>query len=143
MNGQNYLKLAGVLSFAIALLHIVIIFIGASAYRYFEAGEEMASLAEQGSWQPALLTSAIVLAFIVFGVYAWSGAGIMARLPWLRIVLIVISAIYLLRGSAIIIQLVWFINSKANLKDIVFSLVSLVTGVCYAVGVKLLWQNLK
>lgn len=43
---EAMLRLAGFLSSAIALLHIGIILLGAPAYRYFGAGEEMA--AEQG-----------------------------------------------------------------------------------------------
>ncbi|MCT7653981.1 hypothetical protein MBH78_02710 [Oceanimonas sp. NS1] len=39
-----------------ALLHLAVIAGGPDWYRFFGAGEQMAKLAEQSSWYPALLT---------------------------------------------------------------------------------------
>ena len=55
--------IGGGLSFAVALLHIAIIFIGAPAYRYFGAGERMAQQAELGSWVPAIVTLVVAVVF--------------------------------------------------------------------------------
>ena len=88
--GNQWLRIGGILSFAVALLHMVIIFVGATAYRYFGAGEDMARAAESGSVFPALLTFVLVIIFVLWGLYALSGAGVIRRLPLLRIALIVI-----------------------------------------------------
>ena len=69
--GKPWLLAAGIGSLSVAVLHVVIIFIGAEAYRYFGAGEEMATGAEQGSTIPELITIGIVFVFIVFGLYAF------------------------------------------------------------------------
>lgn len=76
----------------------MIIFVGAPGYRYFGAGEVIARLAEQGSPVPALVTLGVGAVFAVFAVRAFSGAGLVGRLPLLRSGLLVIGAIYTLRG---------------------------------------------
>lgn len=94
----DYLKLAGTLSFLASLMHLAIIVGGPPWYRFFGAGEGMAQMAEQGSLQPTLITLGISLVLAVWGAYAWSAAGILRQLPLLKIVLILITLVYLLRG---------------------------------------------
>lgn len=127
---NQWLILGGILSFAVALLHVIIIFIGAPAYRYFGAGEDMATAAESGSAFPALLTLFLVAIFAIWGFYGLSGAGVIRRLPLLKIALILIGAVYTLRGVAVFQQLFQIATSSVEVapREIVFSLVSLVIG---------------
>ena len=136
MNRKHVLTLAGCLSAAVAALHVVIIFFGAPAYRYFGAGEDMARQAEAGSAVPAVLTLVIAAVFAVFALYAFSGAGRLRRLPLLRTGLVVISAIYLLRGLGLIPELIQFARDSATvpLRYLVFSAVSLMIGLVYIAG---------
>lgn len=83
-----------------ALLHVGCIIFGASWYRFFGAGEQMAQLAAAGSWRPTLITSGIVLVLLTWSLYALSGAGVIPELPFVRLALCVIAGIYLLRGFA-------------------------------------------
>lgn len=133
---NQWLKFGGILSFAVALLHVGIIFGGASAYRYFGAGEEMATAAESGSAFPAVLTLILVAIFAIWGFYGLSGAGVVRRLPLLKIALILIGAVYTLRGLAVFQQLFRIATSSADVapREIVFSLVSLVIGLAYLIG---------
>lgn len=141
---NQLLKLGGVLSFAVALLHVVAIFIGAPAYRYFGAGEEMATAAESGSAFPALLTLFLVVIFAIWGFYGLSGAGVIRRLPLLKIALLLIGAVYTLRGAVVFQQLFQIAASSAEVasREIVFSLVSLIIGLAYLVGTILNWRGL-
>ncbi len=141
---NQWLKLGGILSFAIAFLHVVIIFIGAPAYRYFGAGEDMATAAESGSAFPALLTLFLVAIFAIWGFYGLSGAGIIRRLPLLKIALILIGAVYTLRGVAVFQQLFQIATSSVEVapREIVFSLVSLVIGLAYLIGTISNWRGL-
>jgi len=134
--GNLLLRLGGALSFAIALLHIAIIFIGAPAYRYFGAGEDMATAAETGSAVPGAMTLVLAAIFTIWGFYALSGAGVIRRLPLLTIALVLIGAVYTLRGTAVVQQLFQIATSSAEVvpREIIFSLVSLVTGLFYLVG---------
>ena len=59
------LLIGGYLAFVISLLHLLIIIGGAEWYRFFGAGEGMATQAEQGSMMPALVTLGIALVFLV------------------------------------------------------------------------------
>lgn len=144
--GIQWLKLGGILSFAVALLHVIIIFIGAPAYRYFSAGEDMATAAESGSAFPAVLTLSLVAIFAIWGFYGLSGAGVIRRLPLLKIALILIGAIYTLRGVAVFQQLFQIATSSAAEttapREIVFSLVSLIIGLAYLIGTVTNWKSL-
>ncbi len=95
-----FLIAAGVSSAVAAILHLACIFFGASWYRLFGAGEQMASLAEQGSLIPTIVTSGIVIVLSVWALYAFSGAGLVGKLPLMRLALVVITSIYLIRGVA-------------------------------------------
>jgi hypothetical protein len=145
MNGQRLLKLAGWLSTAIAALHVVIVFLGPPAYRYFGAGEAMARQAEAGSLFPAALTFAVAVVFILFALYAFAGAGTIRRLPLLRTGLVTIGAIYTLRGLLLFPQLTGYLREPPIVapRDLVFSTVSLVIGLLYLVGASRAWAGLR
>ncbi len=139
------MKLGGILSFVVALLHLVIIFVGAPAYRYFGAGEDMATAAESGSAFPAMMTLVLVAVFTIWGLYAFSGAGVIRRLPLLRIALLLIGAIYTLRGVAVFQQIFQIVTSSVQVapREVVFSLVSLVIGLAYLVGTVINWKSFR
>jgi hypothetical protein len=97
---SSALLAAAVLSAAAALLHVGCIVFGAPWYRFFGAGERMAQLALAGSPIPALVTAGIAAVLALWSLYALSGAGVIGRLPLLRMALCLIAAVYLLRGLA-------------------------------------------
>jgi hypothetical protein len=132
-----YLVIGGVLSALAALLHVIIVFKGASWYRYFGAGEWMATRAEQGSWIPGILTFGIAGVLFIWGLYAFSGAGLFQPLPYLQWILVIISAIYLIRGLVLFPALL-FMPKIVDGFAIWSSLVSLTFGLCYAIGT---WQE--
>ena len=97
--GRHWLITAGCLSLAAALVHLATIAGGPEWYLFFGAGEPIAKAAERGSWIPAGVTLAIATILALWGAYAFSGAGLLRRLPLLRTGLVVITAVYLLRGA--------------------------------------------
>jgi len=144
LSREHILSVAGWLSAAIAVLHIVIIFLGAPAYRYFGAGEDMARQAEAGSLLPAAVTLAVTVVFIAFALYAFAGAGQLRRPPLLRTGLIVITAIYLLRGFALFPELAQYAQGSSIVlpRQLAFSLVSLTIGLLHLAGTVLVWRRL-
>jgi len=96
---NTMLIIAGILSAMAAIIHLGCIYFGSSWYRFFGAGEQMAIMAEQGSIQPAMITSGITLVLVVWSLYAFSAAGMIIQLPFSRTVLMIITGIYLLRGA--------------------------------------------
>lgn len=142
MAGNKWLILGGTLSALAAILHLAVIAGGPSWYRFFGAGEAMAQAAERGSSTPALITLAIAAMLMVWALYAFSGAGIIRRLPLLRTALILISAVYLLRAFALLPTLIL----RPDLVDtfaIVSSLVVLAYGLAYSIGAWAGWSALK
>lgn len=134
--------LGGWLSVAASLLHIGCIIGGPDWYRFFGAGEEMAQAAARGEWMPAIVTAGIAMVLAIWAAFAFSGAGRIMRLPLLRTGLIVISAIYLLRGLILFPLLLW----KPQLVDsfaIWSSLIVLAYGLAYAIGAWRAWPHLK
>lgn len=93
-----YLISAGSLSAVAALLHLGCIYFGAPWYRFFGAGEQMAVMAEKGLLQPTIITLVIFSVLSVWSLYAFSAAGVIVRLPLVRLALIAITSVYLLRG---------------------------------------------
>lgn len=135
------LIIGGWMSVAAALLHIACIIGGPDWYRFFGAGEEMATMAERGSLTPTMLTLGIAAILAIWAAYAFSGAGLLPRLPLLRTGLVVISAIYLLRGLVLIPALV--INRGDVMPFILWSsLIVLVYGLAYAIGTWVAWPSL-
>ncbi len=99
----------------------------------------MALMAEQGSWIPGIVTFAVAVVFFVWGLYAFSGAGLIRHLPFLKLVLVIISVIYLLRGLLFIPPLIM----APELVDsflLLTSLASLAIGLAYAIGTKKMWS---
>jgi len=143
MNGKTLLTLGAWLNFGIALLHAIIIFVGAPGYAYFGAAE-LAPLAEQGSPIPAAITAVLVLIFIAFGLYALSGAGRFRRLPLLRAALVFIGAIFTVRGLAVIFEIIYLARGvEYPLRYAVFSAVALIVGLFYLIGAAQRWNDLK
>ena len=60
----------------------------------------MARLSAAGHIVPALVTVGIAAVLIVWSLYALSGAGVIAKLPLLRVGLCLITGIYLVRACA-------------------------------------------
>jgi hypothetical protein len=101
MSRQAWLTIAAFLDFTAAGLHLAIIVGGADWYRFFGAGEDFASRAERGDPLPALVTAAIAIVLIFWGLYCLRAAGRLSlRLPWTRPVLLAITAVYGLRTMA-------------------------------------------
>jgi len=100
--GDAALVLAAALDAIAALLHLAVIVGGPAWYRSFGAGERMARMAEARRWEPTVITLAIACVLATWGLYALSGAGVLRPLPWRAPVLCVITAVYLLRGLAIV-----------------------------------------
>lgn len=142
MNGKNiYLIVGGILSIIAALLHIAIIVGGANWYRFFGAGEEMATMAEQGSLIPDMVTFGIAVVLFVWGLYAFSGAKVLMQLPFVKPVLVLVSAIYLIRGLGFIPAL-FLIPEQVDVFLVWSSIISLIFGLTYAVGTKQEWSKL-
>jgi hypothetical protein len=141
MQDRTWLIVGGVLSAVAALAHLAVIAGGPDWYRFFGAGEGMARAAERGELRPALITVAIAAMLFVWAAYAFSGAGLIPRLPLLRTGLVAISAVYLLRAMAPI-PILLFQPNRAGPFLWWSSGIVLVYGLFYAIGTHAAWPRL-
>jgi putative oxidoreductase len=137
-NAKIILLLAGVLSLAVAVFQVYLGF-SPTASAYWGGPTD----------QPMLLFAALVvgLVFAVWGLYGLSGAGVIRRLPLLRLGLIVIGGIYTLRGIPgimILLILAGIIRDPQPIppQALISSLVSLAVGLAYLIGTIAAWPAL-
>lgn len=141
MTTNIFLVFGAVLSAVAALLHIGIIINGASWYRFFGAGEQFARAAERGERWQDVITLGIALVLFAWAAYALSGAGVISRLPLLRYALIIITAIYLLRGL-VILPMAIFSFDKVTPFWVWSSLICLGFGIVHAIGLAQVWRRI-
>lgn len=142
MRSNKWLIAAGLLDVAAALLHVAIIFGGPDWYRFFGAGEAMAQAAQSGSVRPALITIAIASVLLTWAAYAFSGAGLILRLPLLRAGLVAISAIYLAR-ALVVVPILLLRPGMMNAFLLWSSSIVLVFGLAHAIGTATAWTGLR
>ncbi len=135
---NTFLMIAGILSIVASFLHVAIVAKGAPWYRLFGAGEKMATLAEQGSLYPAIITLGIAVVLFVWAMYAFSGAGLLAPLPYLKGSLIVITTIYSVRGLALFPAYLFMRDSIDSLA-VWSSVICIVYGLFHAIGLTQVW----
>lgn len=141
-HGRTLLTLGALLSLIAALLHLACIVGGPDWYRFFGAGEGVAQAAERGEAMPAIMTAGIAAVLAIWAAYALSGAGRIVRLPLLRTGLVIISAIYLLRGAMVLTPSLWNRPDLSSAFMLWSSLIVLGYGLVYAVGTWRAWPRL-
>ena len=130
---HNYWLLAGgYFSLGFAVFQASAIGWPAHAVKYFGGPAELRTA---NPVRYAVLCLAIAAVVAAFGLYALSGAGKVRPLPLLRTVLIVATAIYLLRGLLVIPQMPIVLKHPGLVRFVVFSTISLGVGVIHLGGV--------
>lgn len=132
---MTLLIFAAAIDFLLAMTHGAVIVIGAPGYRFFRAGERMATLAERGHWYPVVLTLCLTGAFVAWGLYALAAAGVGFDLPFARMVTLAVATIFTLRGLAIMPQLLGYAvctgGEPLASRDHLFSLGALAAGLAH------------
>lgn len=138
---NRVLVVGATLSALAALLHLGCIAFGGSWYLSLGAGERMASMADAGHWYPSAMAAGISAVLLTWAGYALSGAGVVRRLPFLRTVLVGITAAYLLRGVAFVALMPYFPGNSVTFW-IVSSAVCLGFGLVHLIGLRQVWARL-
>ncbi|UUA72358.1 hypothetical protein [Cellvibrio sp. QJXJ] len=139
---NKFLIAAAIFTALAALAHIGCIIFGADWYRFFGAGEQMAQMAEAGHWYPAVVTSVIVIFLAIWSLCALSAAGVIRRLPLLRLALCLIASIFLIRGISFVMLMPMFPENSLTFW-LVSSGICLMIGILYAVGTYQQWAELR
>ena len=139
---KRYLYLAGIAAAAGAALHIAILFGGPDWYAFFGAPAGLVEMARSGNVRAPISCLVIASFLALLAAYAFSGAGVIRRLPFLRLGLGSIAAVLVLRGVLFIPLIVWRPGTLSGVCDcrsvdtfiIVTSALCLAMGVGYALG---------
>lgn len=139
---KNYLLLVGVVACAGSALHIAIIFGGPDWYAFFGAPQGLVDMARSGNIRAPISCLAIAALLALMSAYAFSGAGVIRRLPLLRVGLAAIGTVLLLRGLLFVPLIVWRPVVLSGICDcrsvdifiVVTSILCTAMGVGYALG---------
>jgi len=143
MKSTNHLLFfASLLAFAGAIIQAAIGFVPEWSAA-LGAGDALTS-------NPALLLALgllMALVFAVCGLYGLSGAGLIRRLPLLRLGLFVIGLVCTLNGAPLIFQLpavlgLWPAPQPIPISFVISSLVFLTVGLGYLIGLAAGWKRL-
>lgn len=141
MDRKVWLKIAAAFSFFMAACQTVISLSPAAA-EYFLAPPPLL----ENRWRLFLIGEAAALVMVIFGLYALSGAGVIRRLPLLRLGLIGISTLLLLRGLFVVfsvLAILGILPGKRLIQGEISTLVFLAAGIAFAVGTALNWKSLQ
>jgi hypothetical protein len=138
---QTALLTGAAISLFGAVIHWISPLLGPDWYAWLRAPKFVVESARAGTWLAP--TGAVVIGGLMFicALYAWSAMGRMARLPLLRTALLVIAAIGLLRGLALL-PYAWNMPQLIDTFDVVGSLVWFVAGLGFALGARRNWAGL-
>ena len=82
------LIVAGSLSFLAAALHVGVVIGGPDGIVFSVQGKQWHVMAEKRSLRPTVITLGIASVLIIWGCYAWSGAGLLPSMPFFKISLV-------------------------------------------------------
>ena len=142
MHSFNASLLVGAaLSFVAAILHFSCIFWGTNGFRFLGAGEPIVSMSAAGHWYPPFIAFVIGTVLTVWAFYALPGAGVISPLPLLRVVLVGITAVYLLRAVAFPLLKPIFPGNSTTFW-LVTSGISLLIGLAHLTGLIQVWRRI-
>lgn len=130
------LYLAALLTFCAALLHFVCVFWGVNGFRFLGAGKSIVQMVERGHWYPNFTAITVGLILTICSMYAFFAAKEIQVLPFTKIILSFVAAVFLIRGLAF----PWLKSKFVGNSDLfwyVSSAFCLMLGSLYAVGVYL------
>jgi putative oxidoreductase len=147
---NRYLVWSGLTAIVGAIIHLAAIVGGPSWYSFIGAPNSIVHLAAIGHPYPAIACVVIASILFVLAAYAFSGAGLVRRLPFVRITLVLISTILVVRGISFIPLMMWrpaLFSDICNCNGVdsflvVTSAICLAGGLAFAVGTCKAWGQL-
>lgn len=128
---SKFLIVGGIVAAVAAAWHLLCIIGGPSWYIFARAPHVIVDSAKQGTFiAPA---GAIVISCLMFtcSVYAFSGAGLIRKIPFLMSALVTISLICLVRA---LVAIPYLLSPKVDTWELVASSVWFFVGFCFSIG---------
>jgi hypothetical protein len=137
---RKWLEVAAIICFLMAACQAVIA-VSPGLAAYFDAPPDLL----ENRFLLFATGGGATLILVVFGLYAQSGAGKIRRLPLLRIILILISSLFMLRGLFIVLTVMKFLNiieGRILIRELISHLVFFAAGFAYTGGTILNWREM-
>jgi hypothetical protein len=131
--GVLFLIVAALISVSTAVAHMSCIFLGPECFSAQMAPPQVVESARNGTWLAPIGTIFISAIFLIFGLYALSGAGIVRALPLLKLGIYTIATLCIIRG---VLPLQLWVRYPEKVNTIVFytGITWLVTGLLFLFG---------
>lgn len=137
---NKFLLSGGIISILVAVIHVLAIFGGVEYAKFFNAPPFLIQLLEEGSILVVFIAVGLFLFISIWGIYAFSGAGVVKKLPFLKTILFGVTSIYIFRGM-VLFPIFIFASEKVNDFLIWSSTISLLIGVIHLIGFGKLWKS--
>jgi nitrate reductase gamma subunit len=134
------LRLAGYLNILIAIAHVVGLLWADQMFEVTGIAQEMARAAQIHPWYPHVSTVFVAVFFFIFGLYGLSADQKIRKLPFLKPVIFIIAAIYLIRGVG---ELIFDMQMQQanNLLETIYSLIAIGIGLLFLIGGLKKWRR--
>jgi len=134
--GAIFLVLAALFAIGTAIAHTSCIFIGPECYAAQMAPPQIVESAINGTYLAPIGTIFASSIFVVLGLYALSGAGVIRKLPLLKFTIYTVATLCIIRG---ILPLQLWLRHPEKVDDITFytGIVWLVAGLLYLFGYRM------
>ena len=131
--GILFLVVAALIALGTAIAHMSCIFLGPECFSAQMAPPQVIESARNGTWLAPVGTIFASAIFLVFGLYALSGAGIVRKLPLLTLGIYTIATLCIIRG---VLPLQLWIRHPEKVNSIVFytGIIWLATGLLFLFG---------
>lgn len=136
---NRYLFCSGMVLVLGGLIHLVTIFGGPDWYAYIGAPDAIIAMARAGKHYPVVVCIIIASFLFVCAAFAFSGAGLIWRLPFTRTVLALMACGLILRGTSFIPIVIWWPEALASVTSIhsVNALLLITSAICLGTGLGL------
>ena len=128
---SKFLIAGGVIAAATAVWHLLCIVGGPSWYAFARAPEIVINSAKQGTLLAPVSTAVIASLMFTCTAYAFSGAGLIKKIPLLKSALVTIAFICLARAF---ITVPYLISSPLDIWELVASSGWFFVGICFLIG---------
>ena len=131
--GVVFLVLAALISVGTAVAHLSCIFLGSECFSAQMAPQQVIESAKNGTWLAPVGTIFVSSIFLIVGLYAISAAGIIRKLPLLKLGIYTIASLCIIRG---VLPLQLWMRHPEKVNSVVFyiGIVWLVTGLLFLFG---------
>jgi len=132
------LKFGGYINIFISVAHLIGLIWADKMYEVTGIGKEMEELSRVHSSLPYILTVFVAILFFIFGLYGLSADNKFRKIPFLKLGIFVIAALYICRGLGEL--MVGTFKGTNSIIETIYSLFALTIGLLFLIGGLRKWK---